>query len=239
MGATWTASSLEAFATAEGKNPVVRPGPPMGRVGCMHVYSHRVLLPAEGGGLQVKPALIGIDGGMITSVRAEDEPFGDSLGPEVDHLGARGLQDPPHHVDGRVVAVEQGGRRHDADVMARPIGRDDFGGDGLVHGERCRRDERGLMSRCSRSAKPRSRPQRRQNADWDPGNGCGSCLRKPRPGVNRANRPRPASAPTAPSGGQGAFTAPVLAPVAQIFSTGRDVTGKCPRRPSVVRMLCA
>ena len=53
----------------------------------MHVYSHRVLLPVEGGGLQVKPALIGIDGGMITSVRAEDEPFGDSLGPEVDHLG--------------------------------------------------------------------------------------------------------------------------------------------------------
>ena len=37
---------------------------------------------------------------------------------EVDDLGAFGLGDPPHDVDRRVVTVEQGGRGHDADLVA-------------------------------------------------------------------------------------------------------------------------
>jgi len=53
----------------------------------MRVYSDRVLLPSEDGGLQVKPALVGIQGGVIDSVRVEDEPFGQTLEPDVDHLG--------------------------------------------------------------------------------------------------------------------------------------------------------
>ena len=53
----------------------------------MQVYSDRVLVPSVDGGLQIKPALIRIQGGIIESVRVEDQPFGHTLEPDVDHLG--------------------------------------------------------------------------------------------------------------------------------------------------------
>ena len=40
---------------------------------------------------------------------------------QVDHLGALRLEDPPHDVDGGVVAVEEAGGRDQADGMNRPV----------------------------------------------------------------------------------------------------------------------
>ena len=52
---------------------------------------------------------------------------------EVDHLGARGLQDAAHDVDRRVVAVEQARRRDEADLVLRLV--DELGRVGEVgHG---------------------------------------------------------------------------------------------------------
>jgi hypothetical protein len=48
---------------------------------------------------------------------------------EVDHLGAHPLQDAPHDVDRRVVAVEQARRGDEAHLVARPVV-----GEGLVVG---------------------------------------------------------------------------------------------------------
>jgi hypothetical protein len=35
----------------------------------------------------------------------------------MDYLGARGLDDTPHHIDGGIVAVEQRGCRYDSDFI--------------------------------------------------------------------------------------------------------------------------
>jgi hypothetical protein len=43
---------------------------------------------------------------------------------EVDDLGAGSLHDAPHDVDGRIVAVKQGGCRHDAYFIGRLVGLD-------------------------------------------------------------------------------------------------------------------
>src|SRR5262249_7044573 len=40
---------------------------------------------------------------------------------EVNHLGARGLQDAPHDVDRGVVSIEERSRADDADGMSRSI----------------------------------------------------------------------------------------------------------------------
>ena len=57
------------------------------------------------------------------------------LWPEVDDLGAHALQDAPHDVDGRVVAVEQAGRGHEAHLVLGPVGGQRFGFGGEVgHG---------------------------------------------------------------------------------------------------------
>jgi hypothetical protein len=43
------------------------------------------------------------------------------LWPEVDDLGAHALQDAPHDVDGRVVAVEQAGGGDEAHLVRRAV----------------------------------------------------------------------------------------------------------------------
>ena len=50
--------------------------------------------------------------------------------PQVDDLGAGALDDPPHDVDGGIMAVEQRGGGNDADLVLGDVG----GGNGVGHG---------------------------------------------------------------------------------------------------------
>ncbi len=53
--------------------------------------------------------------------RAVDDLLDRPVVPEMDHLAARRLQDAPHDVDRRVVAVEQRRRRDEADLVDRLV----------------------------------------------------------------------------------------------------------------------
>jgi hypothetical protein len=59
--------------------------------------------------------------------RAGDDFLDRLVVPEMDDLAARRLQDPPHDVDRRVVAVEQAGGRHEADLVDRLVDQRLFG----------------------------------------------------------------------------------------------------------------
>ena len=52
---------------------------------------------------------------------------------EVDHLGALRLEQPPHDVDGGVVAVEEAGGRHDPESLAGALGGPQLGRGGGAH----------------------------------------------------------------------------------------------------------
>ena len=69
------------------------------------------------------PALVGGDGDALHVLleRSADDLLDRAVVPEVDHLGARGLQDAPHDVDRRVVAVEQARRGDEADLVLRLV----------------------------------------------------------------------------------------------------------------------
>src|SRR5437879_6223469 len=68
-------------------------------------------------------ALVGGDGDALHVLlqRGTDDLLDRAVVPEVDHLGARGLQDAPHDVDRRVVAVEQARRGDEADLVLRLV----------------------------------------------------------------------------------------------------------------------
>ena len=68
-------------------------------------------------------ALIGADGDGLDVLLdgCIDDLLHRAVVPEVDHLGALRLQDPPHDVDARVVAVEQARRRHHANRVLRRV----------------------------------------------------------------------------------------------------------------------
>ena len=69
-------------------------------------------------------ALVGADGDALRVLlkRRGDHLFDRAVVAEVDHLAAGGLQDPPHDVDRRVVAVEERRRGHEADLVLRLVG---------------------------------------------------------------------------------------------------------------------
>jgi hypothetical protein len=74
--------------------------------------------------------------------RAIDDLVHRAVVPQVDDLAAGRLQDPPHDVDRRVVAVEQRGGGHETDLVLRLV--DERWAARVVHGV--------LLARC------RSRP---------------------------------------------------------------------------------
>ena len=53
----------------------------------MEIYSERVVLPGEHEPLEIRPALVRIEGGRITAVRSEQADFRDELDDSVDDLG--------------------------------------------------------------------------------------------------------------------------------------------------------
>ena len=55
----------------------------------MEIYSERVVLPDQDGHLQIRPALLRIENGRITSVRSEQACFRDELAEGVDDVGAK------------------------------------------------------------------------------------------------------------------------------------------------------
>jgi len=63
------------------------------------------------------PALVRADRDALDVLldRGGDDLVDRAVVPQVDHLGALALQDPPHDVDRGVVPVEQGGRGHEPD----------------------------------------------------------------------------------------------------------------------------
>ena len=70
------------------------------------------------------PALVGADRDALRVLlqRRRDHLVDRAVVAEVDHLAARGLEDAPHDVDRRVVAVEQRRRGHEADLVLRLVG---------------------------------------------------------------------------------------------------------------------
>ncbi len=70
------------------------------------------------------PALVGRDRDAVRVLgqRAVDDLLDRAVVPEVDHLAAARLQDPPHDVDRRVVPVEQRRRRDEANLVDRLVG---------------------------------------------------------------------------------------------------------------------
>ncbi len=86
----------------------------------------------------------------------------------MDHLAARRLQDAPHDVDRRVVAVEQARRGDEADLVRRLVDQRLFGDGEVVHhcsGDRVR-TSRGVSVRraCWSAARSCCRPGRRRRA---------------------------------------------------------------------------
>ena len=69
------------------------------------------------------PALVRADGDAVRVLldRGRDHLVDRAVVPEVDHLGALPLQDPPHDVDRRVVPVEQARRGDEADRVGRDV----------------------------------------------------------------------------------------------------------------------
>ena len=65
-------------------------------------------------------ALIGADGDALHILldRGGDDFVDRAIVAEMDHFGARRLQDAPHDVDGRVMPVEQARRGHEPDLVA-------------------------------------------------------------------------------------------------------------------------
>jgi hypothetical protein len=72
--------------------------------------------------------------------RRGDDLVDRAVVPEVDDLGAHALQDAPHDVDGRVVAVEQAGRGDEAHLVRGAVAGEglEFGGE-VGHGAVSRR----------------------------------------------------------------------------------------------------
>jgi hypothetical protein len=70
-------------------------------------------------------ALVGRDRDALRVLlqRGRDDFVDRAVVPEVDHFGARSLQDPPHDVDRRVVPVEQARCGHEADLVLRLVTR--------------------------------------------------------------------------------------------------------------------
>ena len=69
------------------------------------------------------PALVGRDGDALDVLvdRRVDDLLDGAVVPEVDHLGALALHDPPHDVDRRVVAVEERGGGDEPDRVGRGV----------------------------------------------------------------------------------------------------------------------
>ena len=83
----------------------------------------------------------------------------DAVVAEVDHLAAGRLQDAPHDVDRRVVAVEQRGRGDEADLVDRLV--DERRTARVVHGGLLRtRPARGAANGKAYPSMPRSSPDR-------------------------------------------------------------------------------
>jgi hypothetical protein len=83
------------------------------------------------------PALVRRDRDAVRILlqRAIDDLLHRAVVPEMDDLAARRLQDPPHDVDRRVVAVEQARRRDEADLVDRLEDLWLVRGGEIVHGE--------------------------------------------------------------------------------------------------------
>ncbi len=84
------------------------------------------------------PALVRRDRDAVRVLldRAVDDLLDRAVVPEMDHLAARRLQDPPHDVDRRVVAVEQARRRDEAHLGDRLVDERLAGGRSVMRGPR-------------------------------------------------------------------------------------------------------
>ena len=104
------------------------------------------------------PALVRRDRDAVRVLldRAVDDLVDRAVVAEVDHLATGGLEDPPHDVDRRVVAVEQRRRGDEADLVERLV--DERRAAGVVHGELLRGGDPGVAGNGSLPPEPRPGP---------------------------------------------------------------------------------